>query len=229
MASSEIKQLNEPIEVRLTEWNTGGLLTKIEGLRAFLPKAELMKRVNNFTDLKEYVGGRMYVLITRVNEANNDLILSEREAWEMMHLREGTLVDGTVKKILPYGAQIQISESNRSGLLHISNISRSRVSSVAELLKEGEKVKVLVAKSLFPEKISLSTADLESEPGLFISNKERVFAEAEEMAKRYRQKVAVVIPSLNTEPSSTEAIPFGNEASLYANWEWFKFEVDNDH
>lgn len=225
----QIKQLNEPIEVQLTEWNTGGLLTKIEGLRAFLPKAELMKRVNNFTDLKEYVGGRMYVLITRVNEANNDLILSEREAWEMMHLREGTLVDGTVKKILPYGAQIQISESNRSGLLHISNISRSRVSSVAELLKEGEKVKVLVAKSLFPEKISLSTADLESEPGLFISNKERVFAEAEEMAKRYRQKVAVVIPSLNTEPSSTEAIPFGNEASLYANWEWFKFEVDNDH
>ncbi|KAG8377271.1 hypothetical protein BUALT_Bualt08G0010900 [Buddleja alternifolia] len=51
----QIKQLNEPIEVRITEWNTGGLLTRIEGLRAFLPKAELMNRVNTFTELKENV------------------------------------------------------------------------------------------------------------------------------------------------------------------------------
>ncbi|GAY39718.1 hypothetical protein CUMW_046620 [Citrus unshiu] len=50
-----IKQLNEPIEVKFTEWNTGGLLTRIEGLRAFLPKAELLSRVNNFTELKEKV------------------------------------------------------------------------------------------------------------------------------------------------------------------------------
>uniref|UniRef100_A0A2N9IMU4 S1 motif domain-containing protein n=1 Tax=Fagus sylvatica TaxID=28930 RepID=A0A2N9IMU4_FAGSY len=51
----QIKQLNEPIEVKITEWNTGGLLTRIEGLRAFLPKAELMNRVNNFAELKENV------------------------------------------------------------------------------------------------------------------------------------------------------------------------------
>lgn len=78
----QIKQLNEPIEVKITEWNTGGLLTRIEviqsplssmtplqfyfsvlnrlnvvlqGLRAFLPKAELMNRVNSYTELKENV------------------------------------------------------------------------------------------------------------------------------------------------------------------------------
>lgn len=225
----QIKQLNEPIEVKLTEWNTGGLLTRIEGLRAFLPKAELTKRVTNLTELKEYMGCRKHVLITRVNEATNDLILSEREAWGMMHLREGTLVDGTVKKILPYGAQIQIGESNRSGLLHISNISRNHVSSVADLLNEGEKVKVLVVKSLIPDKISLSIADLESEPGLFMSNKERVFSEAEDMAKRYRKMLPADIVPRNIEPSPIEeALPFGNEASLYANWEWFKFEGDNE-
>lgn len=77
-------QLNEPILVQITEWNTGGLLTRVEvsylsvsqlhsqleiiylspwlywisvvqGLRAFLPKAELMNRVNNYTELKENV------------------------------------------------------------------------------------------------------------------------------------------------------------------------------
>ncbi|KDO83831.1 hypothetical protein CISIN_1g010232mg [Citrus sinensis] len=168
----QIKQLNEPIEVKFTEWNTGGLLTRIEGLRAFLPKAELLSRVNNFTELKEKVGRRMYVQITRINEDTNDLILSEREAWATLNLREGTLLEGTVKKIYPYGAQIRIGDSNRSGLLHISNMSRTRVTSVSDLLNEGERVKVLVVKSMFPDKISLSIADLESEPGLFVSDKE---------------------------------------------------------
>ncbi|XP_007019648.2 PREDICTED: 30S ribosomal protein S1 homolog A isoform X1 [Theobroma cacao] len=233
----QIKQLDEPIEVKFTEWNTGGLLTRIEGLRAFLPKAELMKRVNNFSELKEYtffgsfmlqVGCRMYVKITRINEANNDLILSEREAWEMLHLRDGTLLEGIVVKILPYGAQVRIGDSNRSGLLHISNMSKTRITSVAELLKEGEKIKVLVVKSLFPDKISLSTADLESEPGLFISNKERVFSEAEEMAKKYRQNLPAVSAPRNVEPLPTDALPFDNEESLYVNWKWFKFEREDE-
>ncbi|XVF64341.1 hypothetical protein PTKIN_Ptkin09bG0161600 [Pterospermum kingtungense] len=224
----QIKQLSEPIEVKFTEWNTGGLLTRIEGLRAFLPKAELMRRVNNFSELKKHVGCRMYVKVTRINEANNDLILSEREAWEMLHLRDGTLVEGVVLKILPFGAQVRIGDSNRSGLLHISNVSKTRINSVAELLKEGEKIKVLVVKSLFPGKISLSTAELESEPGLFISNKERVFSEAEEMAKKYRQNLPAVSAPCNIEPHLTDALPFDNEESLYANWKWFKFETENE-
>lgn len=86
----QIKQLNEPIEVKITEWNTGGLLTRIEvwsiicytsflyvfaanptsrhicivltilklvlqGLRAFLPKTELINRTNKYTQLKDNV------------------------------------------------------------------------------------------------------------------------------------------------------------------------------
>lgn len=222
----QIKQLNEPIEVKFIEWNTGGLLTRIEGLRAFLPKAELLSRVNNFTELKEKVGRCMYVQITRINEDTNDLILSEREAWATLNLREGTLLEGTVKKIYPYGAQIRIGDSNRSGLLHISNMSRTRVTSVSDLLKEGERVKVLVVKSMFPDKISLSIADLESEPGLFVSDKERVFSEAEEMAKKYRQKLPAVSVSRKSESLPTDTLPFDSEASMCANWKWFKFEQD---
>ncbi|OVA08120.1 Ribosomal protein S1 [Macleaya cordata] len=220
----QIKQLNEPIEVRITEWNTGGLLTRIEGLRAFLPKAELMNRVNNFTDLKQNVGRRIFVRISRVDEANNDLILSEREAWEMMHLQEGTLLEGTVRKIFPYGAQVRLGDTNRSGLLHISNITRSRISSVSDLLTVDEKVKVLVVKSMFQDKISLSIADLESEPGLFLSNKEKVFSEAEEMAKKYRQKLPAFSATRKLDPLPDDALPFDDEAKLYSNWKWFKFE-----
>ncbi|XP_020106204.1 uncharacterized protein LOC109722523 [Ananas comosus] len=227
----QIMQLNEPIEVKIFEWNTGGLLTRIEGLRAFLPKAELMNRVNNFTDLKSNVGRRMHVLITRIDEATNDLIVSEKEAWDMMYLKEGTLLQGTVRKIFPYGAQVRIGETNRSGLLHISNITHSRVNSVSDVLKVGEEVKVLVIKSMFPDKIALSIADLESEPGLFLSNREKVFSEAEEVARKYRQRLPAISPAHQID-SPKETLPFDNEAMLYANWEWFKFEqvkeIDNN-
>lgn len=42
-----------------------------------------------------------------------------------------------------------------SGLLHISNISRARINAVSEVLSEDDKVKVLVVRSMFPDKISL--------------------------------------------------------------------------
>ncbi|XP_010535131.1 PREDICTED: uncharacterized protein LOC104810492 isoform X2 [Tarenaya hassleriana] len=228
IAWHRIQQLNEPIEVKITEWNTGGLLTRIEGLRAFIPKQELVKKVNNFTELKENVGRRLFVQITRTNEDKNDLILSERTAWEKLYLREGTLLEGTVVKILPYGAQVKLGDSNRSGLLHISNITRRRIGSVSDVLRVDENVKVLVVKSLFPDKISLSIADLESEPGLFISNREKVYADAEEMAKKYREKLpAVALSSCSEPPSSRSSFHLGKEEEdTFANWDWFKFETE---
>ncbi|KAL1540569.1 protein PIGMENT DEFECTIVE 338, chloroplastic-like protein [Salvia divinorum] len=224
----QIMQLNEPILVKITEWNTGGLLTRMEGLRAFLPKAELINRVNNYTELKENVGRRLYVQITRINENTNDLILSEKEAWAMMHLQEGTLLNGTVKKIFPYGAQIRIGDTNRSGLLHISNISRGHTTSVSDYLAVDDEVKVLVIKSMFPGKISLSIAELESEPGLFLSNKEKVLSEAEDMAKKYRRRMAAVSTQRKLEALPVDGLPFGDEEKLYANWQWFRFERNNE-
>ncbi|CAA7052355.1 unnamed protein product [Microthlaspi erraticum] len=221
----QIKQIGEPIEVKITEWNTGGLLTRIEGLRAFIPKQELVKKVNSFTELKENVGRKLVVQITRLNEDKNDLILSEKTAWEKVNLREGTLLEGTVAKILPYGAQVKLGDSSRSGLLHISNITRRRIGSVSDVLQVDERLKVLVVKSLFPDKISLSIADLESEPGLFMLDKEKVFMEAEEMAKKYREKMPPVTTSeISDRPPITSSFPQGKDEEIYANWDWFKFE-----
>ncbi|XP_078431726.1 uncharacterized protein LOC144703434 [Wolffia australiana] len=227
----QIERLGEPIDVVITEWNTGGLLTRIEGLRAFLPKAELMNRVNNFRDLKENVGRRVSVCITRIDEEKNDLIISEREAWDMRNLREGTLLDGTVKKIFPFGAQIRIGDTNRSGLLHISNVSRARIGSVGDVLEVDEKVKVLVIKSMFPDKIFLSIAHLEGEPGLILTNKERVFAEAEEMGRRYRQKLPTFSGTQRVDKRSPvePLYPFDDEARLYSNWKWFRFQSDEQN
>ncbi|GAB2260171.1 hypothetical protein Droror1_Dr00011026 [Drosera rotundifolia] len=179
-----IQQLNEQIEVRITEWNAKGLLTRIEGVRAFLPKGELVGRVNSFTELKQNVGCKMYVMITRVDEAKNNLILSERHAWEKVHLQEGALLEGTVTKLYPYGAQVKIGNSNRA------------------------------------------IAELESEPALFISNKARVFAEVEEMARKYREKLPANSSTNDRQPPLISSLSFDDEASLFANWRWFKFQRD---
>uniref|UniRef100_A0A0E0FNS6 S1 motif domain-containing protein n=1 Tax=Oryza nivara TaxID=4536 RepID=A0A0E0FNS6_ORYNI len=198
-----------------------------QGLRAFLPKFELMDRINTFSDLKNKVGCSIRVCITRLDEETNDLIISEKKAWEMTYLKEGTLLQGIVRKIFPYGAQIRIAGTNRSGLLHISNISRGSVLSVSDILKIDDEVKVLVVKSNVPDKIALSISDLESTPGLFLSDKARVFSEAEEMAERYREQLPADSKNAKLDadlPGGT--IPFDDEATLYANWKWFKFLED---
>ncbi|KAL6851660.1 hypothetical protein ACP4OV_020224 [Aristida adscensionis] len=219
----QIKQLNLPIKVKILEWNAGGLLSRIEGLRAFLPKPEMMTRPRNFKDLKNKVDQEMYVCISRIDEGTNELIISEKEAWAVTYLKEGTLLEGTVRKLFTYGAQIRIGETNRGGLLHISNITRGQLKSVGDVLKVGERVKALVIKSTVPDRIALSIKDLESEPGLFITNREKVFSVAEEMARRYREQIAETHRSGQAEDTCNDAVPFNDEAQSYANWKWLRF------
>ncbi|TVU34311.1 hypothetical protein EJB05_16142, partial [Eragrostis curvula] len=198
--------------------------TLFQGLRAFLPKFELMDRISTFADLKTKVGCSIRVCIIRLDEEANDLIISEKKAWEMIYLKEGTLLQGTIRKIFSYGAQVRIAGTNRRGLLHISNISRGKVLSVSDILKIDDEVEVLVIKSNVPDKIALSIADLESAPGLFLSDKAKVFSEAEEMAQKYREQLPVISQNTNLDADLPgETIPFDDEATLYANWKWFKF------
>uniref|UniRef100_R7WGF8 30S ribosomal protein S1, chloroplastic n=1 Tax=Aegilops tauschii TaxID=37682 RepID=R7WGF8_AEGTA len=220
----QIKQLNVPIKVKISEWNAGGLLSRIEGLRAFLPKPQMMTRPRNFTDLKNNVGRQIHICITKIDERTNELIISEKEAWAMLYLKEGALLEGTVRKLFPYGAQIRIGETNRSGLLHSSKITHGQLRSVGDALRVGERVKALVIKSTTPDRIALSIRDLESEPGLFLSDKQKVFAEAEEMARRYREQMPAT-PRSGEAPDDgdDDTVPFEDEAGSYANWKWLKF------
>lgn len=222
----QIQQLKEPINVYISEWNTGGLVTRIEGLRAFLPKTELVnKPYDNFAALKVNVGRQISVLIIRVDEENGELIVSEREAWDMKYLREGTVLEGSIRRIFSYGAQVRVDGTSISGLLHISNISRARVPSVKELFTEGEKVKVMVVHSMFTNRISFSTAGLESEEGLILFNKQKVFDEAEQMAATYRQKLNPVPGMHRRESFPEDAAIFRDGAECYANWSWLEFET----
>uniref|UniRef100_A0A0A9DBM1 S1 motif domain-containing protein n=1 Tax=Arundo donax TaxID=35708 RepID=A0A0A9DBM1_ARUDO len=171
----------------------------------------------------------MHVCITRIDEGTNELIVSEKEAWAVTYLREGTLLQGTVRKLFPYGAQIRIGKTNRGGLLHISKITHGQLRSVNNVLQLGERVKALVIKSMTPDRIALSIKDLESEPGLFMTNKEKVFSEAEEMAQKYREQIAADTPrSGEADDCCIDAVPFENESQSYANWKWLKFNKSDN-
>lgn len=225
----QIQQLKEPINIYISEWNTGGLVTRIEGLRAFLPKTELVnKPYDNFAALKINVGRQINVLIIRVDEENGELIISEREAWDMKYLHEGTLLEGSIRRIFSYGAEVRVDGTSISGLLHISQISRARVPSVKELFSEGEKVKVMVVHSMFTNRISFSTAGLECEEGLILFNKQRVFDEAEQMAAAYRQKLNPLRGMNRRESFLDDVDMFRDGAECYANWSCLEFEPERE-
>ena len=91
-----------------------------------------------------------------------------------------------VKGIKPYGAFIDIG--GVSGLLHISEISHEHIETPHNVLNVNDQMKVMII-DLDSERgrISLSTKALEPEPGDMLSDPQKVFSKAEEMAAKYKQ------------------------------------------
>lgn len=56
---------------------------------------------------------------------------------------------------------------------------------------------------------------------------QRVYSEAEEMAKKYRQKMPSASLARKPEQFPADTLSYEDEENLYSNWKWFKFELDN--
>jgi polyribonucleotide nucleotidyltransferase len=76
----------------------------------------------------------------------------------------GKVYDGTVLKLLDFGAIVSILPG-RDGLLHISQIANERVNAVADYLKEGQKVRVKVLEADEKGRVRLSMKALTVEEG----------------------------------------------------------------
>jgi len=221
----QIKHCNEPFEIVILESLAAGVVTRIEGLRAFLPRVEFLKHPAPEPN-EDLVGTKVWVLITVAEESRGNIILSEVRAWAQRHLCIGTVHDGTVVQIFNFGARVKISGTDLSGLVHISNIARARVPSVATVFEVGEQVKVMAIKSPSPTKYAFSTADLESESGLMLRDKQRVFREAEEVAKKFRDLNPAHVESLsqgNMDDAAVAAASSVKPVKPISNWEWLDF------
>jgi small subunit ribosomal protein S1 len=118
-------------------------------------------------------------------------VLSHRRALverKMNRLEVGEVVIGTVRGIKPYGAFIDIG--GVSGLLHISEISHDHIDTPHTVFNVNDEVKVMII-DLDAERgrISLSTKQLEPEPGDMVKNPDVVYEKAEEMAAKYRDRM----------------------------------------
>jgi small subunit ribosomal protein S1 len=95
---------------------------------------------------------------------------------------------GAVRGLKPYGAFIDIG--GVSGLLHISEISHDHIDTPHSVFNVNDEIKVMII-DLDAERgrISLSTKQLEPEPGDMVKNPDLVFDKAEEMAEKYREQL----------------------------------------
>lgn len=178
----ERQENGDVIEVTISGSNKGGVTADVSGLRAFIPRSHLAKRVE---DLDSLMGQTISVAFLEVNEETNKLLLSERvaaRASAMSHLTKGELIEGTIASLKPFGAFVDFGGA--SGLLHIKQISKSYVSALGDVFKVGDPIKAVVL-NIDDERgrVALSTQVLEKYPGEIIKDMATVMAEAEERAQ----------------------------------------------
>ncbi|MDB9372237.1 30S ribosomal protein S1 [Nodularia sphaerocarpa] len=190
--------------------NRGGALVRIEGLRGFIPGSHISTRKPK----EELVGEELPLKFLEVDEERNRLVLSHRRALverKMNRLEVGEVVIGTVRGIKPYGAFIDIG--GVSGLLHISEISHEHIDTPHSVFNVNDEVKVMII-DLDAERgrISLSTKQLEPEPGDMIKNRDLVYDKAEEMAAKYREQMLAKQQGITAAPAEAEEVVGAEEA-----------------
>ena len=151
-AAWDTLEVGQIVEARVTGHNKGGLELDLSGIRAFMPISQIeMSRVE---DLGPYVNERMKCEVTEIDVRAENVVLSRRalletEAAEIREkmwreMAEGKVVDGIVRSIMPYGAFVDIGGVD--GLLHVKDMSYSRVEDPNEVVKVGQQLKVMVLK-----------------------------------------------------------------------------------
>jgi small subunit ribosomal protein S1 len=127
----------------------GGLMLNV-GVEAFLPGSQV--DIIAPKDLRVYEGKTLECKIVKLNEERKNVVLSRRELIEaeraekraklLSGIEKGGTVKGTVKNITDFGAFIDLD--GLDGLLHITDMSWSRLNHPSEMLKVGQEVEVLV-------------------------------------------------------------------------------------
>jgi small subunit ribosomal protein S1 len=122
------------------------------GVKAFLPGSQI--DLHPVRDLDGLVGKTFPLKIIKINHRRGNVVVSRRVLLEetrdkkrqttLANLKEGQLIQGTVKNITDYGSFIDLGGID--GLLHITDMSWGRVGHPSELFTVGDKVEVTVLK-----------------------------------------------------------------------------------
>ncbi|PIW59801.1 MAG: 30S ribosomal protein S1, partial [Candidatus Omnitrophica bacterium CG12_big_fil_rev_8_21_14_0_65_50_5] len=165
------------VEGRVVKQVKGGFIADVNGIEAFLPMSlSAFKNVS-----MDHILTRKYSFqVAKLNKARRNLILSRKEVVqkEREQLREKIWVDlqkgqkrsGMVKGITDFGAFIDLGGVD--GLLHITDMSWTRINHPSEMLKVGDRVEVLILDFNKAEsKVSLGLKQISENPWAHIYDK----------------------------------------------------------
>lgn len=149
----------------------GGFRVDI-GVRAFLPASR--SGVREADDMPKLVGQEIQCRITKLDTEKEDVVVDRRGVMEeeqnkkreeaFQTLKEGSIVQGRVRSVMDFGAFLELAPGV-DGLLHIVDMSYSRVGKAADIVKVGDQLEVKILK-LDPggKKISLGLKQLQDDP-----------------------------------------------------------------
>ena len=184
----ELYEANESIQAEVTNYNKGGLLVNLDGVRGFVPASQVTEirggdDASKQADMAKLIGSKLNLKVIEINRHRNRLILSERQAMQerrdemkeklIEELKEGEVRHGRVSSICDFGAFVDIGGAD--GLVHLSELSWSRVRHPSEVLKVGQEVDVAVL-GINPQerKIALSLKRTQAEPWSQVGDKYEV-------------------------------------------------------
>ena len=184
----ELYEANESIQAEVTNYNKGGLLVNLDGVRGFVPASQVTEirggdDASKQADMAKLIGTKLNLKVIEINRHRNRLILSERQAMQerrdemkeklIEELKEGEVRHGRVSSICDFGAFVDIGGAD--GLVHLSELSWSRVRHPSEVLKVGQEVDVAVL-GINPQerKIALSLKRTQAEPWSQVGDKYEV-------------------------------------------------------
>ncbi len=167
------------IEARVTRSNKGGLELEVTGkIKAFMPASQI--DMHHVDDMDSYIGQKLTVMVHDMDQRGSKLVVSRRKylehqrkrlarkAWETLEV--GQSVEGKVARLMPYGAFVDIGGID--GLLHVADMSYSRINHPDEVVKVGEAVTVKIL-SMDPEtkKVRLGLKQAQPDPWESLSSR----------------------------------------------------------
>ncbi len=174
----------ELLKARVIDYNKGGLIVDVSGIRGFVPISQILnlkreevasggESQETAAKLQSMKDKELQLKIIEINRARNRLILSERLAvqeWRQRRreelldeLKPGEVRHGVVSNLANFGAFVDLGGAD--GLVHISQLAWSRVNHPSEVLHVGQQVEVQVLSvDKEKKKIALSIKRAEVDP-----------------------------------------------------------------
>ena len=172
---------NKLISVKVKEVIKGGLSCDANGVKVFMPASQCsIRRIENFNTL---LGKSLDVKVIEFEKRNNKIVVSRRVVEETLakeekeriwnSIKSGEKRQGVVTKLVKFGAFVDIGGVN--GLIHLNDMSWSRVNKPEDVVSVGDNVEVFVQEvDKSKGRISLSLKDILQNPWDNIKTKYKV-------------------------------------------------------